>query len=447
MNRKTLLAGAVFAGLTLIAVVTLRSPEKGVRTKTTTNSPIPAIAKDAMDTLEVTKAGATTVIKKTGDTYALVKPLAFPADTDAAKAAFEAFEKLVWEREVSNKKARHAEYEVGDDSLRVVAKKGDAVLADLRVGKSANQSTLVRLDGKDEVWSVSGLQKYQVDKDATAWRDKSLTTFAEKDAEKLTVAAKDGSKIVLEKPAPTDAGAPADWRMVESTLKIDKLDKTIASGMISQLANWKANEFADAAKPEETGLDTPALTITVGLAGGKTLTALIGNKKGEEDTYVKLADKPQVFVVKKWGLDRLNKRPIEFRDKTICDLASGELTEVAVTHGADTFTLAKAGADWKLAKPAGATLDTSKVAGITGAFADWKAQSFAEDPKLAGLAKPTSTISAKGAKGRACQLKVGAETPEKNSFFVQVGGQPDVYVVQKWSLDRVLVKLDDLKKK
>jgi hypothetical protein len=30
---------------------------------------------------------------------------------------------------------------------------------------------------------------------------------------------------------------------------------------------------------------------------------------------------------------------------------------------------------------------------------------------------------------------------------VQVGAQPDVFVVPKWSVERVLVKLDDLKKK
>ena len=448
MNRKTLLAGVVLAGLTLVAVVTLRSPEKGTRTAATTQRPVAPIAKDGVDTLEVTKAGATTIIKKTGDTYALVKPVAFPADKDAAKQAFEAFDKLEWERVVSDKKARHGEFELGDDSLRVVAKKGDTVLADLRVGKTANQSTLIRLEGKDAVWSVNGIQKYYVDKDPTAWRNKSIMTFVEKDAEKLTVTAKDGSKIVLGKPAPTDAGAPADWKVVESTVKVDKFDKTTATGVVSQLASWSANEFADAAKPEETGLDTPELTISVGLAGGKTLTALIGKKKGEEDTYVKLATGPQVYVVKKWSLERLNKRPIEFREKTLCDLTAAEITEVAVTHDKDTFTIAKAGEEWKLTKPTGITLDTSKVAGITGAFSDWKAQSFAEDAKAAGFAKPTAIINAKsGAKGRGCQLKVGAETPEKGNFFIQVAGQAEVMIVQKWSLDRVLAKLDDLKKK
>ena len=125
-------------------------------------------------------------------------------------------------------------------------------------------------------------------------------------------------------------------------------------------------------------------------------------------------------------------------------------TEVAVTHDKDSFTLAKQGKDWKATKPTGFTAEDSKVSTITGAFSEWKAQSFAEDssPKATGLAKPTATISTKSSvKGHACQLKIGSETGDKSNYYVQVDNQPDVVTVAKWSVDRILVKLDDLKKK
>jgi hypothetical protein len=50
MNRKTLLAGAVFAGLLLIALFVLRSPEKGTRTGEG-ERPIAAIGEGKSDTL------------------------------------------------------------------------------------------------------------------------------------------------------------------------------------------------------------------------------------------------------------------------------------------------------------------------------------------------------------------------------------------------------------
>jgi hypothetical protein len=324
------------------------------------------------------------------------------------------------------------------------------VVADLLVGKTANQMTMVRVQGKEDVWSTTGIFKYQLDKDTTAWRDKSITTFDEKDADKLEITAKDGSKIVLSRPAQKDAGPAPEWQLVESSVKVEPFDKTVAGGVVSQLASWKANDFVDAAKPEETGLASPALTITVTLKGGKQQTVLVGNKKGTDDFYVKAGDRPQVYLVKKYNVERANKRPIEFREKTMCNLKSDELTEVAVAHEKNSYTLAKQGSTWKATKPAGFTLDDSKVSPITGAFSDWKAQSFAEDnsPKTTGLAKPTATIAAKSnVKGHGCQLKVGSETSDKSNYYVQVGSQPEVFVAPKWGVDRILVKVDDLKKK
>jgi len=79
MNRKTLFAGAIFVGLVLVAIGLLRSPERapapGERPR-----PIPRLKAGDFDTLEITKAGATTVIKKKGDDYQIVKPVDYLAE-------------------------------------------------------------------------------------------------------------------------------------------------------------------------------------------------------------------------------------------------------------------------------------------------------------------------------------------------------------------------------
>jgi hypothetical protein len=455
MNRRTLIAGALLAGLGLIAFLVLRSPEKGTRTGEGAR-PIAKLSASDFDTLEVTKGGTTTVIKKDGSTYKIEKPIVYAADQDGAKQAFEGIEKLEFDGVISDQKSKHDEYEVGASSVRVTAKKGDKTVADFRVGKTANNLTMVRPEGKDEVWQAVGSLRFEFDKDLTAWRDKSITTFAEADAQRIEIASKTGGKITLTRPAPKDGGAGGgEWTVSESTVKVDPMDKGVASGIVSGLSAWKANEFADNAKPADTGLDAPENTITVGLKGGKKVTALIGKKKGEEDYYVKTADSPQVFLVKKYNLERINKRPIEFHDKTICNLTENEITEISVARDKDAFTLVKQPGKkpdeaWKVTKPSGVTLDTSKVNAIVGAFKDWKATSFAEDgsPKATGLVKPTATITAKSnLKGSGCVLKVGSELSDKQNSYVEKVGTPDVFTVPKWSLDRVLVKVDDLKKK
>ena len=449
MNRKTLYALAAFAGLGIIAIVLLTRPQKGERASDNPR-PVAKINPADVETIEVTKAGATSVIKSAGGKFTVTAPVAYAADEPAAKTAFEGVGKMDVSDLVTEQKAKHAEFEVDDKSgIHLVVKaKGGKVLADVIVGKTTGPGTMVRPAGKDEVWQASGISKYVFDKSPADWRDKSITTFTATDAEQVEIATKDGGKTIAKKTG-AKVGSDDGWSIVESSVKVDKLDNSIPNGIVSALSIWKAQDFADGVKLADAGLEPPALTVTVDLKGGKKVTALIGNKKGDDEYYVKTPEAPQVFIVKKYNADRVLKRPIEFRDKTLCDIADTDLAEVAVTHGDNSYTIAKTGSDWKASKPAKLEVDSSKVT-FASAFKEWKAQSFAEDatPKTNGLAKPQATIVAKG-KGKppaTCTIKVGEETKDKLNYYVMTGKGSEVYLAPKWNVDRVLVKLDDLKK-
>lgn len=446
MNRKTLYALATFAALALLAVFALTRPQKGERASDHPRA-VAKINTADVESIDVTKNGATTVIKSDGGKYTVTAPVAYAADEAIAKAAFEGLGKMEVSDLVTEQKAKHAEFEVDDKSgvHLVVKAKGGKVLADVIVGKTSGPGTMVRPSGKDEVWQATGISRYLFDKTPADWREKSITTFTMADAEKVEVATKDGGKTIVKKTG-SKVGNDDAWDVVESSVKIDKLDNSVPNGIASSLAIWKTQDFADGVKLPDVGLEPPALTVTVDLKGGKKVTALIGNKKGDDEYYVKTPEAPQVFVVKKYNAERVMKRPIEFRDKTLCDLPDGDITEIAVSHGDNSFTVVKSGSEWKASKPAKFDLDSSKVTFAT-AFKDWKAQSFAEDatPKTNGLAKPQGTIVAKG-KSATCTIKVGDETKDKLNYYVMTGKSSDVYLAPKWNVDRVMVKLDDIKK-
>ena len=93
MNRKNLTALLVLVVLIVVAVVVLRQPEKGQRVGERPR-PLPKIAAGSFDTLAVTKAGATTTIKKDGDKFKVVTPVQYPADETVAKPALEAVGQL-----------------------------------------------------------------------------------------------------------------------------------------------------------------------------------------------------------------------------------------------------------------------------------------------------------------------------------------------------------------
>jgi hypothetical protein len=450
MNRKTALAFGAFLLLSVIAFIALRSPEKGER-RGDRPRPVAKINPLDYDTLAVTRNKATTVLHRDHGNFTVTSPVNYPADATAAKAAFEAVEKLDFGDVVTDQKAKQAEFEVGDDGLRVAAKKGDTVLGELIIGKALGAGTMVRVPGKDDIWQANGSIRFTFDKSDTDWRDKSITTFTAADAETIDIKSKTGGTIELkkaQKKADDKAAGNDEWTVATSSVPIPKLDTTAAGSMISALSSWKTNEFGDNVKPEVSALGDPALTITVTLKGGKKVTALIGNKKTDDEFYVKNGESPQVFVVKKWAVEHINKRPIDFRDKTICDIDANDLTEVAVSHGAESYTIVKNGKDWKATKPAKTELDASKVTPIAGAFKAWKATGFADDPsslKAGGLVKPQATIVAKS-KAATCTLKIGDESKDKQSYFVQAGNAPDVFTVAKWSADRILVKVHDIKK-
>ena len=63
-----------------------------------------------------------------------------------------------------------------------------------------------------------------------------------------------------------------------------------------------------------------------------------------------------------------------------------------------------------------------------------------------GLAKPRAVITAKGKDKAACVVRVGDETKDKLSVFVAKDKSSEVLLAPKWSVDRILVKPDDLKK-
>jgi hypothetical protein len=104
MNRKTLTAVAAFAILGLVAFFALRQPEKG-ENATDRARPLPPIAVGSLDTIDITRQGVTSTLKREGGKYKVTAPVAAAADETNAKAAFEALEKLTLGNVVTENKA------------------------------------------------------------------------------------------------------------------------------------------------------------------------------------------------------------------------------------------------------------------------------------------------------------------------------------------------------
>ncbi|HJZ89210.1 MAG TPA: DUF4340 domain-containing protein [Polyangia bacterium] len=452
MNKKTTVTLLVFVVLGIGAFLALRAPEKGERKGPHVGPPgVSAMKADQIDALEVVngkdasgKEQKTSLAKQAGK-WTVVAPVVYPADAEGVKSAVDKLAELSFSEVVSDHKDKQKELEVDQDKgVRVTVKSGGKVLADLYFGKTVSGYTMARVAGQDAIWQSSGIQKWAFAKDTKGWRDKVVTDFKRDDIATITVDAGARGKITVKRVAPDkDKGTPEKFEVVQSSVKIDKLDDSVPQGLASSVYALRAFDFADAAAAAETGLDKPGYTITTE-AGGKKHVVLVGKAKGD-NFYVKTGDRTQVFLLPKYTIERLAKAPIEFRDKTLCDLKADAVTALDITYGGAQLQLEKSGSDWKARKPAIA-VDATKVVPITQSFTNFKAWAFAEstDPKTTGLKKPTARITVRTSDKKSITFAVGALKDQ--DYFLQVVGRPDVYMVKKYALDRMLKKPDDVKK-
>lgn len=438
MEKKTLLALVVLIALGVGAVAVLRAPEKGQRTGAAPR-PVATLKTTDIGQLEITTEKQESVsLAKSSNEWKVTAPAEWPADKQAVKSLTEALEKMSFGDIVTETAAKHEELGVADGkSQRVVVKDATGkLLADLHVGKTVAGFTMVRPQGKNEVWQATGLSAYLINRDAKGWRDHTVMSFSSADVERLTVES-GGDKLVLDKVK------EGEWKIAESTGAAPKgsdLDQQQATSATQTLGALQAADFAEGKSPEETGLEHPAVKLTV-KAKDKEHVLLVGNTRAD-DVFVTTPDSKVAYVVKKYLAERVAKRPIDYRDKTILKAKESEIATVEIRKGAESTALEHSGETWKLK---GKPLDAEKIKPVVSAFENVVATSFSpeKDANKTGLAKPSGTVTVRTKDQQATTLKVGSQTKEEE-YYVQKVGTPDIYMVKKYIVDRFLKKPSDL---
>jgi len=459
MEKKNLYALVAFVALTVAAVYSLRSPERGERVGERPRA-IAEIKAGSIGSLEVAQAGDKDKVSlsKKGDKWQVTAPYDKPADPTVAKAAVEALEKVRWGDLVTQQKSRHAEFEVSDDkAVHVVAKdSGGAVLADLYIGKASGNATMVRVAGKDDVWQALDLYASTYKREGKTWRDHGIFDLKADDAEKLSIQG-GGTKVSLQR-VPAAAGADgkpgsqsiyeAKWRIAEGDAVLKpglEVDHSLLNRMVQSLSTLRASEFHDAAKLEELGLTAGApgqITVTVSYKEGKSAGVRIGVLKGD-DYFVQTVDTPQIISVKKFGMETIAHIPQDIRDKSLLSLKAEQLESVMVQQGAELISLKLQDKTWKADKLPDA--DEAKIKQLVEGFDGLAGTGFVapDSAELKSLLAPKATITVKPKNAAPVVIKVGDARGE--DFAVQKAGQ-DAMWVRKLQIERLLKKPTDLAK-
>ncbi len=331
-KNRLLIGGAVLVALVGLAVWATKNRELHAADPVSASAEkaLPAIDKSKVDELDihVPDKGDVTLVKK-GKAWRLSKPLDAAADDSAVSSALDKLDGIEVSGIAATKASNHARLEVDDaHGIRVIAKSGGKVLADLIIGGYRSGNTMVRLHGKTEVVAVRGSIKYAFNKEVKDWRDRSVVDVSANDVKEATFDSPKGTFHFVR-----DGD---DWKQADGETPIDKFDAAKVKSFVSSLSRLRATDFAkQGVTATQAGLDQPRATVTLVVeqaasgsdahedAGAaahaapptrQTIVLHLGVATSSgDDFYLQRQGNPITYVISKFLADRMQPDPAKFQ--------------------------------------------------------------------------------------------------------------------------------------
>ncbi len=193
--------------------------------------------------------------------------------------------------------------------------------------------------------------------------------------------------------------------------------------------------------------------VTLSGAAGEVLSLRVGRANNKGATYMKETADDRVFAVRSALSGMLKKGVNDWRGREIWDLTLKDISKVTLkpvtgspysivinTEGKDTtYQLAEG-----VVKPAGFRFGNNEAKRLVSGLANLRANAFFDgNPKAAetGLAVQHASLIVERKEGKSVNLHIGAEN-DKKQRYVEVEGNPQVYLIQSSSLKNLLGDLN-----
>jgi len=229
-------------------------------------------------------------------------------------------------------------------------------------------------------------------------------------------------------------------------------DKDFIEDILSKVSEFKTDNLISD-KPEKQSLfevDSSGIEAKFSDSSGNLIAHFFVGKMGTDYSsgYIRKADSNNVYIMDGNLRSMFGKESKEWRDKTIFDFSSGNVTKLTIVSEDKKIVLQlDTGSNkWKLIEPEAANANKDVVNGILNALSALKANDFAEKKELKeyGLDEPKSLVSTDLNDGTSKTLFIGKE--ENGKYYVKRADQETVFLVFKSTINnQLLKKVDDLK--
>ena len=324
-------------------------------------------------------SGDVTALRKTNDTWAIVKPVNAPADRNTVSDVVTNLANLEEQRVVDENAADLETFGLAEPRVELTFHvDGEKEPKRILLGDKTPAGTGIyaKLPAGNRVFLVEQTLETSADKSTFDFRDKTAIPFDQTKVTSLDLVSA-SETIRLEK-------SGDEWKLVKPIQA--PADFVSVNGVIGQLQSAQITELKE--RPEEVkdlkqyGLDKPAVIATIGM-GASSVKFEVGKEADTGAVWARDPSKPAVFSVNNGVAMELQKKVEDFRRKEVFDFRPYNTTRFEITRGTDVRAYERvkgtgenAVDTWKQVAPAEKTVDSSNFEGALLDFSNLRAESF-----------------------------------------------------------------------
>jgi hypothetical protein len=222
--------------------------------------------REKVDGFDVSAGGKAVAFAKDGGDWKITKPVQAKADFGSVEGIVGRLQTLQMKSLVADNAtpADLKKYGLDKPDATVTINAGSTRATFLVGGKAADNTVYARDASKPAVVTVESALLDDLKKGADDYRRKDIFEFRPFNANRIEVT-RSGQTVVLEKVKGQGDNAQDKWRRVSPNAA--DVDREKIDGVTSKLSNLRAASFVDSTA--KTGVDKPAMTVTVKFDDGK----------------------------------------------------------------------------------------------------------------------------------------------------------------------------------
>lgn len=287
------------------------------------------------------------------------------------------------------------------------------------------------------------------DRRKEADKSKQLLDFTAADVQRLTLSRGD-TTIVLHK-------GLNGWKL--SSPVVDEADEEAVERYLRNLGESEREKIVvDSAAVTEAeaakyGLDTPRLTVSLQAEGGIEQVVKWGtDSPTDRFTYGQISgDNPEIFVVRAWRFDNLDKSVFDLRDRQVLAFAKDEVVEVHRDGPGGKLVLVHGEENWLLSEPVVAFADEDEVNALLNKIDSAEIEAFVdekpdpEDLQAYGFGAQQLELAFIIGPDRAeKRLTIGWENGQGH-FYARDASRPQVFLIDSTVVQQVSKSANELR--